>query len=165
MESVDPYLIALIYAGDRNDAKSQINEWLEQDYLVLIDRYVYSNIAFQCAKLNNNKEIDKLSDWIKHLEYEYFKIPRPDIEIFLDVPSEFTKQNLSKTRKGSDRKYLQGKQDIHEKNITFQEQVREIYLNEVKKEDNFHKIECYNESEKIHEPEVIKQKILDYIDI
>jgi len=165
MESVDPYLIALIYAGDRNDAKSQINEWLEQDYLVLIDRYVYSNIAFQCAKLNNNKEIDKLSDWIKHLEYEYFKIPRPDIEIFLDVPSEFTKQNLSKTRKGSDRKYLQGKQDIHEKNITFQEQVREIYLNEVKKEDNFHKIECYNESEKIHEPEVIKQKILDYTDI
>ena len=165
MESVDPYLIALIYAGDRNDAKSQINEWLKQDYLVLIDRYVYSNIAFQCAKLNDSKEIEKLSDWVKYLEYEHFKIPRPDIEIFLDVPSEFTKQNLSKTREGSDRDYLQGKQDIHEKNITFQERVREIYLTEVEKEDNFYKIECYNENEKIHEPEVIKQKILDSIKI
>ena len=165
MESVDPYLIALIYAGDRNDAKSMINTWLKQDYLVLIDRYVYSNIAFQCAKLNDNKEINKLSDWIKYLEYEYFKIPKPDIEIFLDVPSEFTKQNLSNERDGSDREYLQGKQDIHEKNITFQERVREIYLSEVKKEDNFHKIKCYNENEKIYEPEVIKQKIIDYIKI
>jgi len=165
MESVDPYLIALIYAGDRNDTKSQINEWLKQDYLVLIDRYVFSNIAFQCAKLNDNKEINKLSDWIKYLEYEYFKIPKPDIEIFLDVPSEFTKLNLSKNREGIDREYLQGKQDIHEKNITFQERVREIYLNEVEKEDNFHKIECYNENEKIYKPEAIKQRILDYIKI
>jgi len=165
MESVDPYLIALIYAGDRNDAKSQINEWLKQDFLVLIDRYVYSNIAFQCAKLTESKEIKKLSKWIKYLEYEHFKIPKPDIEIFLDVPSEFTKQNLSKNREGSDREYLQGKQDIHEKNIDFQERVREIYLTEVKKEDNFHKVECYSENGKIHAPEVIKQKILDYIEI
>lgn len=164
MDTVDPYLIALLYAGDRNDAKSRINEWLNQDYLVLIDRYVYSNIAFQCAKLKDETEIKRLSDWIKYVEYEYFRIPKPDVEIFLDVPGGFTRKNLSKTRKGSDREYLQGKEDIHEKDFNFQEQVRSIYHRELEKEQNFHLIKCYNEQEQMYDPETIKGKILTLID-
>jgi dTMP kinase len=163
METVDPYLIALLYAGDRNDAKSIINEWLKKDYLVLIDRYVYSNIAFQCAKLNDDKKIEKLSQWIKYVEYEYFKIPKPDVEIFLDVPAHFTEKNLSKTRVGSDREYLKGKDDIHEKDINFQERVRDIYHREIEKESNFHIIKCYDKQEQIYDPETIKRKILHYI--
>ncbi len=163
METVDPYLIALLYAGDRDDAKAKINEWLEQNYLVLIDRYVYSNIAFQCAKLNNSKKIDELSNWIKFVEYDYFKIPKPDVEIFLDVPADFTRKNLSITRKGSDREYLQGKDDIHERDFNFQERVREIYHREIEKEQNFHLIKCYNEHEQMYDPETIKRKILALI--
>lgn len=163
MESVNPYLIALIYAGDRNDAKNTINKWLNEDYLVLLDRYVYSNIAFQCAKLDKKEEIEKLSNWIKHLEYEYFQIPKPEVELFLDVPIEFTERNLNKDRKGSDRKYLQGKEDIHEQNIEFQKKVRNIYLQEITNEPDFHKIECYNEQNQILGPEIIKKRILEYI--
>jgi dTMP kinase len=67
--TVDPYLVALIYAGDRNDAGSMIRSWLEKDYFVLVDRYVISNIAFQCAKLKSPEEKQKLNDWIIRLEY------------------------------------------------------------------------------------------------
>jgi hypothetical protein len=50
LKSVNPYLVALIYAGDRYDARIQISEWLNEGFLVVADRYVYSNVAFQCAK-------------------------------------------------------------------------------------------------------------------
>ncbi len=53
IHQVDPYLIALIYAGDRDTAKPMIRSWLDAGYLVLVDRYVISNIAFQCAKFTD----------------------------------------------------------------------------------------------------------------
>jgi dTMP kinase len=163
INTVNPYLIALIYAGDRNDAKELINEWISENYLVVIDRYVYSNIAFQCAKLRKEDEIEKLSNWIKYLEFEYHKIPKPDISLYLDVPFEFTKQKLNKSREGDDRKYLQGKEDIHEKDLSFQEKVRAIYLREIEKEPNFERINCTDEEGKILSPKKIRDQIIKYI--
>ena len=49
--AVNPYLVALIYAGDRNDASGLIRGWLNENKLVIVDRYVFSNIAYQCAKI------------------------------------------------------------------------------------------------------------------
>lgn len=163
INTVNPYLIALIYAGDRNDAKEKIINWMAEGKLVIVDRYVYSNIAFQCAKLNNESEIEKLSEWIKDLEYNYFGIPKPDMNIFLNVPFEFTKKNLTKERSGDDRDYLNGKEDIHEKDIDFQDRVRNIYLNEVKKENHLKIINCANEQGEMPEAQDIFNKILDLL--
>lgn len=163
IHSVNPYLIALIYAGDRNDAKEIINRWLSQDKLVIVDRYVYSNIAFQCAKLDNPEEIERLSDWIKDLEYNYFKIPKPALNIFLNVPFEFTRRNLTKERFGNDRDYLKGKDDIHEKDIDFQDKVRNIYLNEVKKDENLKIINCANILGGMPEASEIFSKIIELL--
>ncbi|MFO8236626.1 MAG: dTMP kinase [Bacteroidales bacterium] len=163
MEEINPYLIALIYAGDRNDAKFLIQKWKDENYLVLIDRYVFSNIAFQCAKLENAEEIDKLSNWIKHLEYDYYKLPKPDISLFLDAPIEFIRSNLANKRTGEDRQYLEGKEDIHEKDINFQKKVRAIYLQEVNKENYFYSISCYDEMNQIMPPQVTMNKILKFI--
>ncbi len=144
--SVNPYLVALIYAGDRNDAAKMINEWMDTDHLVIIDRYVYSNIAFQCAKIKDNKEKAELSDWIKNYEYEYNKIPKPDLSIFLDVPFNFTKKKLTEVRTGDDRDYLNGKKDIHEEDLSFQEQVREVYLTLTENEKDFNRINCNDDN-------------------
>ena len=62
LDTVNPYLIALIYAGDRNDAKRMIQNWLNEEKLVLVDRYVYSSIAFRCDKLTDESELKKLTD-------------------------------------------------------------------------------------------------------
>ena len=163
INTVNPYLIALIYAGDRNDAKELIHQWLSEKKLVIVDRYVYSNIAFQCAKLKEEAEIEKLSDWILDLEYNYFKIPKPDLSIFLNVPFEFTRKNLTEQREGDDRDYLNGKEDIHEKDIDFQNKVRNVYLREVKKDKNLKIIDCATEKGGMSDPSVIFNRIIDLL--
>lgn len=128
LNEVDPYLVAMLYAGDRKDASTMINNWLSEEKIVLLDRYTYSNIAYQCAKLKDQPAQDRLMRWILSLEFDHFSIPKPDLNIFLDVPFAFAEKNLSKTRTGNDRNYLNGNRDIHEESMTFQKMVRDIYL-------------------------------------
>ena len=141
-EQVNPYLVALIYAGDRKDAANLINQWLNEKYLVIVDRYVFSNIAYQCAKLKEQPEKDKLKNWILDFEYSYNKIPKPDINIFLDVPFQFTIERLTKDRTGADRGYLKGVTDIHEENIDFQNKVRDMYIDLTQTEKSLQMINC-----------------------
>ena len=49
VDAVDPYVVALLYAGDRADAAPVIRRWLDEGKFVILDRYVYSNVAYQCA--------------------------------------------------------------------------------------------------------------------
>ena len=163
IHTVDPYLVSLIYAGDRYDAGEMIKKWLNNDYFILVDRYVISNIAFQCAKLKDQKEKQKLNDWILYLEYEYFRIPVPDLNIFLDVPFEFTQTQLSARRTGVDRSYLLGSKDIHEDDLEFQKRVREVYLTLGAKQENFSVIDCGSEEGKVLSPMKIFEKIIKKI--
>lgn len=160
INKVDPYIIAMLYAGDRMDASPLIRSWIKDDYLVLIDRYVFSNIAFQCAKIKDKKKRAGLKKWIFDLEYEYYAIPRPEINLFLDVPFRFTASRLNDTRKGVERKYLNGKQDIHEANLDFQNRVRDVYLEEVNSDNNIEIINCSKAEDEIKTPEEIFNTIL-----
>lgn len=144
LNDVDPYLVAMLYAGDRKDASTTISSWLAEGKIVLLDRYTYSNIAYQCTKLKNEPEKDKLMKWILSIEFNHFAIPRPDLNIFLDVPFTFTEKNLSKTRTGNDRNYLNGTKDIHEESMVFQKMVRDIYLRVSRSDDRLAVIECSN---------------------
>jgi len=161
ISSVDPYVVALLYAGDRKDAASIINSWLNHGKTVILDRYVYSNIAFQCAKLNSETEKLKLRNWIFDLEFNYFGIPKPDINIFLDVPFQFTVDKLSKQREGTDRTYLQGQQDIHEASLLFQERVREVYLKQPGLDASFVVVPCSNAKGGMDEAQNIFERVLD----
>jgi dTMP kinase len=160
IKSVNPYLVALIYSGDRTDASVTITSWLEEDYLVIVDRYVDSNIAFQCAKLDQAEGKEALRNWILSFEYEYNRIPRPDLVLFLDVPSQFTREKLTRIRTGGDRDYLNGRQDIHEEDLQFQEKVREVYLSEASRNPRFHVIDCRGKGLSILPPDEIFHKIL-----
>jgi dTMP kinase len=160
INSVNPYLVALIYAGDRNDAASMIMRWLTEGFLVIVDRYVYSNIAYQCAKLTNINEQEKLKRWILDFEYNYNQIPEPDLNIFLDVPFEFTKKRLLEARSGNDREYLNGKTDIHESNMEFQMEVRNIYIRLSQTEKQLQLIDC-SDHENILPPEKVFKKIIN----
>ncbi len=164
INSVHPYLVALIYAGDRKDAAEKIRGWLDEGYMVMLDRYVHSNIAFQCAKIEDNDEKQKLRDWINQLEYKYFKIPIPDRSLFLDVPFAFTTQKLSQNRAGDDRNYLAGAKDIHEDDLSFQQKVREVYLWQVKEEENFRLINCSDSKGLMHSPKEIFSRIKKALD-
>ena len=131
LNEVDPYLVAMLYAGDRKDASAMIQKWLKDGKIVFLDRYTYSNIAYQCAKLEEIPAQDKLMKWILALEFNHFSIPRPDLNIFLDVPFAFTEKKLSGLRTGEDRSYLNGSRDIHEESMDFQKNVRDLYLQSI----------------------------------
>jgi dTMP kinase len=164
IEDVDPYLVSLIYAADREDAKISMIEWLDKGHLLLVDRYVMSNVAFQCAKLDSAKQKQELKEWIFHLEYIHYGLPRPDLNIFLDVPFEFTSEKLRTDRSGNERDYLNGKPDIHEANLDFQKKVREVYLDQAEKEESLRLIACYNENRKMREPDDIFRLILSLLE-
>jgi len=142
IDQVHPLLIALLFAGDRKDAADMIKDWLKEESCVILDRYIYSNIAFQCAKVNDVKEAENLRNWIFDTEYNQFAIPKPDINLFLDVPLNFVDKKLNENREGNDREYLNGKKDIHEASISFQTRVREIYLKECERDESFRRIDC-----------------------
>ncbi|MDA3912323.1 MAG: dTMP kinase [Bacteroidales bacterium] len=145
IDEVHPYLVALLFAGDRHDAAKTIASWKSENKLVLVDRYVYSNIAYQCAKLKTESEQFELMEWILNTEYKYFNIPKPDINLFLKVPLDFVEARLSNQRQGDDRSYLQGKGDIHESDIRFQKKVRAVYELAMKRHDDITAVNCANE--------------------
>jgi len=163
IDQVHPLLIALLFAGDRGDAAVQIREWLEAGYCVILDRYLYSNIAFQCAKVKEPAEAEALRNWIFETEYTHFAIPKPDLNLFLDVPLSFVDKKLKEGRKGDDREYLKGKNDIHEESILFQERVREIYLSECRRDNEFIRIDCSSENGEMLPPGEIFSRIQKHI--
>lgn len=142
LENVDPYLVAMLYAGDRKDAAEQIGKWLRKGTIVLLDRYTYSNIAYQCAKLADELKQEELMRWILSLEFQHFAIPKPDLNIFLDVPFSFTERKLSASRTGDDRSYLNGSRDIHEESLIFQKKVRDIYMRLSITDDRLVVVDC-----------------------
>ena len=163
-ESVHPQLVALLFAEDRHGAAPAMKETLEKGGVILLDRYVYSNIAYQCAKLKNDQEAEALRDWIFNTEYGDFALPKPDLNIFLDVPISFVESKLKADRAGDDRDYLAGGQDIHEADIEFQKKVRAIYQRQCELDPKFIRIDCSDEEGKMLPPGEIFAKVKEVVD-
>lgn len=160
IESVHPQLVALLFAEDRHGCAPRMRSVLDAGGTVLLDRYVYSNIAYQCAKLSDAAEAQELRDWIFKTEYEDFGIPKPDLNIFLDVPISFVEGSLAKNREAdADRSYLAGNQDIHEADIAFQKRVRDIYVEQARRDSSFIVIDCSDSRGQMLPAENIFEKI------
>ena len=163
-ETVHPQLVALLFAEDRHGAAAGIKEHLDAGGTVLLDRYVYSNIAYQCAKLDSEEESEALRKWIIDTEYGEFGIPRPDINLFLDVPIGFVEANLTAQRQGDDRDYLSGGRDIHEADIAFQKKVRSIYLKQASLDEDFLVVDCSDDNGSMLGPNEIFGRIRAIVD-
>ena len=162
--SVHPQLVALLFAEDRHGAAPEMKRTLAGGGAVLLDRYVYSNIAYQCAKLSDREAAADLREWIFNTEYGQFDLPKPDLNIFLDVPISFVEKKLTANRAGNDREYLGGAQDIHEADIEFQKRVRDIYREQCLKDPKFIRIDCSDENGCMLPPDTIFEKIREVVD-
>ena len=163
-DPVHPQLVALLFAEDRHGAAPEMRERLEHGETVLLDRYVYSNIAYQCAKLHTDEEAEALRRWIFDTEYGDFDLPKPDLNLFLDVPIGFVEANLAAQRQGDDRNYLSGGRDIHEADIAFQKRVRDIYLRQASLDSSFKVVDCMDESGAMLGPDGIFERIKHIVD-
>ncbi|GHT89116.1 thymidylate kinase [Bacteroidia bacterium] len=160
VQEVHPKLVALLFANDRKEHIEEINRWLANDFFVLADRYVNSNIAFQCAKIESTPEKEKLKNWILDFEFNYHHLPVPYKSFFLDVSFEFIVKSLSNERSGSDRDYLNGKQDIHEESLLLQQNVYNEYKQLLKEQADFIPIDCCKNGHRLP-PELINEIIVN----
>ena len=163
-DTVHPQLVALLFAEDRHGAAPGMKAVLSQGGHVLLDRYVYSNIAYQCAKLNDSVQADELREWIFNTEYGCFELPEPDLNIFLDVPIGFVESKLRGQRGGEDRDYLDGGQDIHEADIEFQERVQGLYRKQCSLDPRFIRIDCSDKQGMMLPPGEIFAKVKEVVD-
>lgn len=158
IESVHPKLVALLFSNDRFEHIDKIINWINEGYYVLCDRYTYSNIAYQCAKIDDSQK-ESLRDWIYNFEFK--EIPKPDKSFFLNVPFNIIKERLGEERIGEDRSYLNGKKDIHEDSLSLQSKVLDEYL----KMNDLIKIDCSDDEGYILNPFVINNKILEELNL
>lgn len=134
--NVDPMVSCLYYAADRKYNIWVILEDLKNGFNVVLDRYVYSNMAHQGGKLKTFEERDKMFSWIEKLEFELLELPHADIKVFLHMPYEASlklKANRSKDER----------MDQLEKSKEHLLMAEQAYLELAKKYD-FYKIECAN---------------------
>lgn len=125
LNTVSPYLASLTFALDRLSAKDIIENSLNEEKIVVMNRYVTSNMAHQGSKFVTESERNKFLNWLEELEYETNKIPREDVVIYLYVPWNEASR-LTKLK--GDRTYLNGKtEDIQEASEIHRKDTEAIY--------------------------------------
>lgn len=89
IENVDPRISSLYYAADRAYNIDIIKRHLEAGYIVVLNRYVESNMAFQGGKIKDIKSRNMMYEWLDNLEFVLLDLPRPDLVLFLYLPYEY----------------------------------------------------------------------------
>lgn len=111
---VNAYAASAFYAVDRFASyKQDWGQWYEDGGLVLSDRYTTSNAVHQASKEEGQKQ-QQFLNWLYEFEYDRLGLPRPDLVIYLDVPTNFT-EKLMRGREAA----TNTKADIHEKDMTY----------------------------------------------
>lgn len=119
-ENVNAYAASAFFAVDR--FASFICGWKEEylnGTLIVADRYTTSNIIYQLPKLPE-KEWESYLEWVQDFEYGKLALPRPDLTIYLELPTEISQQLLDKRYHGD----LE-KKDIHERDVGYLSSCRE----------------------------------------
>lgn len=118
-DSVNAFAASLFYAVDRYASyKRHWGEYYDAGGTVISGRYVESNAYHQMAKLPR-EQWEAYLDWLYETEYEKTAIPRPDLVIFLDMPTDVSSKLMTSRYHGDD-----SKRDIHEKDRSYLESCR-----------------------------------------
>ncbi len=124
LNEVHPQLAAVLYAGDRYESRSLLLKLMEENDVVVLDRFVGSNLAHQSAKLGGDART-ALITWIEKVEFEVFALPRPQLTILIDMSSQMSRELVA--RKAA-RDYTDQEADLQESDLPYLEKVRRCYL-------------------------------------
>ena len=111
---VNAYAASSFYAVDRFASyKQDWGQWYENGGLILSDRYTTSNAVHQASKEPEESRGAFLA-WLYEFEYDKLGLPRPDLVIYLDVPTGFTEKLMRHREQDT------GTQaDIHEQDTAY----------------------------------------------
>ena len=117
---VSSYAASAFYAVDRYASyKQDWGKWYEEGGLVLSDRYTTSNAVHQASKEAPENRGEFLR-WLYEFEYDRLGLPKPDLIIYLDVPTDFTEKLMRRREQDTNTKA-----DIHEKDMAYLATCRE----------------------------------------
>jgi dTMP kinase len=156
LESVDPHFSAMLYAGDRFEAKYKLEAALDSGQIVLVDRYIASNLAHQTARVPPAQRSEFLQ-WIEHLEYEIYGLPRENLILYLRVPPQEAQRLVALK---SARSYTSAQRDLQEASLRHLEDAAEMY-DSLSRITPWATIQCFDAARNaIREPEEIAIDVL-----
>ncbi len=156
LESVDPHFTALLYAGDRFEAKPKLEAALNNGQIVLADRYVGSNLAHQTARVPPAQRSAFL-EWIEHLEYDIYGLPRENLILYLRVPPLEAQRLVARK---SARSYTSSQKDLLEASLRHLEDAAEMY-DSLSRSVPWATIQCFDATlSAMREPEDIAVDVL-----
>jgi dTMP kinase len=160
LETVDPHFSALLYAGDRFEAKSELESALAAGKIVLADRYIGSNLAHQTARVPPERR-EAFLVWLKHLEYSLYGLPVEDLVVYLRVPAAEAHRLIGLK---AAREYTALRRDLQEADVSHLEQTAMIY-ERLATESNWARIDCINAASGVlYSPEEIHQALLNTVE-
>lgn len=123
LDEVPPRFAALLYAGDRFESRDRLRALTARCQLVVLDRYVASNVAYNAAKLPE-AERPALIAWLHELEYEVFELPQADFTCLLTTPPRVADALVERK---AERSYTAAKKDLHEADRGYLAEVARVY--------------------------------------
>ncbi len=160
LKTVDPHFSALLYAGDRFEAKGEMESALASGKVVLADRYIASNMAHQSERVPPEKR-EEFITWLRRLEYGIYGLPAEDLVIYLRLPAS-EGQRLVGLK--SARAYTSRQHDIQEADISHLEQTALIF-DRLATEPNWVRIDCMNTATGVlNSPEEIHREVLKAVE-
>lgn len=155
LDQVSPFLASLLYAGDRFESRDLLQEAIASNDVVILDRYVASNIAHQGAKADGDQRRE-LIEWITQIEFDLYQLPRPDLTILLDVPPAVaTRLILKKAR----RDYTDKPADLQEADAAYLTAVHAMYRQLARDESDWQVIDCTDGTGDVRPVEEIAEQI------
>ncbi len=154
---LDAYQASVLYSVDRLCTMKSFTDFLQDDGVLVLDRYVQSNMIHQGGKIKNKKERQIFLDWIYDFEFNKLALPKPDLVFFLDLPIALSQKLMN------ERKILKnGKdKDIHENDkshLTNSFKTGKL----ISSSQGWTEIKCY-EDEQILSPSQIHNKIMGQV--
>ena len=154
LEAVNPHFSALLYAGDRFEAKPDLEAALAAGKTLVADRYIASNLAHQAARVAPEMRAEFLA-WLKHLEYGIYGLPAEDLVIYLRLPASQAQELVA--RKAA-RNYTKMRRDLQEADVRHLEDAAAVY-DELAQQPNWKTVECLGAGGKIRAPEEIAREV------
>ena len=111
---VNAYAASAFYAVDRYASFKKVwGNYYNGGGLVISDRYTTSNAVHQASK-EPPENRQRFLKWLYEFEYDHLGLPRPDLTLYLDVPTDFTEKLLRAREQDT---HTQA--DIHEKDTQY----------------------------------------------
>ena len=139
---IDPRVASVLYAADRFQEKKTIETWLDEGRVVILDRYVSSNMMHQGSKIESDVELEEYVKWLEELEFGVFGIPKPDLSIYFHVDPE---ERIKMLQQASDDK--ENIMDLAETNLQHQKDADETAQKIIAMTSGWVTVECMRDGE------------------